>query len=112
MHKRNAVTLIELLIVVLILGALAAIVVPRITTSSQTAKENACASNIDIINSQIEMFFVNEGAYPATLAQITENDDYFPKGTPLCPLDGTYSLNTDSRAVCSHSGGAGGGCGG
>ena len=40
--KRKGVTLIELLIVVLILAALAAIAITRITGGAETAKANAC----------------------------------------------------------------------
>jgi prepilin-type N-terminal cleavage/methylation domain-containing protein len=48
-------TLVELLVVVLILGALAFIAIPRIGQSSTTAKKNACDTNVDLLNSQIEL---------------------------------------------------------
>jgi len=47
--------LVELLIVVLILGALAAIAIPAISAISGAAKVNVCSTNIDLLNRQIEM---------------------------------------------------------
>ncbi len=84
--KRKGVTLIELLIVVLILAALAAIAIPRISQSAQTAKANACWTNLDVINSTIEMYNADTGGYPANLTAITTDTDYFPDGEPKCPL--------------------------
>ncbi len=112
MSQKQGVTLVELLLVVLILGALAFIAIPRLTQTSQNAKENACQTNLDIINSQIEVYFVKTGAYPSEITQITENLNYFPDGAPGCPLGGTYSLNALNRAECDHSDGGGGGNGG
>ncbi|HBG28665.1 MAG: hypothetical protein A2Y10_11985 [Planctomycetes bacterium GWF2_41_51] len=103
--KRKGFTLIELLIVILILGALAAIAIPRITTSAGTAKENACATNIDLLNSQIELYAADkDGVYPASLGTLTGNKDYFPEGEPECPLKGKYSMDESTHRVsCSHT---------
>ena len=103
MNNRKGFTLVELLIVVLILGALAAIAIPRITASAYSAKEKACATNIDIMNSQIEFWAANnDGSYPVNLAAITGDDDYFPDGAPTCPLDGDYTLGANDRVTCDH----------
>ena len=110
MCYRKGVTLVELLLVILILGALTLIAVPRISQSGLSAKIRACNTNIDTINTQVELYWANTGTYPANITGVTQNLDYFPDGPPVCPLGGTYTLNDKHRAVCDHSEGQGGGC--
>ena len=58
-------TLVEILIVVVILGILAAIVVPQFTNASQDAIKGALASQLQTINSQVELYRVqNAGNLP------------------------------------------------
>jgi len=91
MRSKKGFTLVELMIVVLILGALAAIAIPRIMGGAAAARANACATNIDLINSQIELFNANTGSWPGNLQAVTQDTDYFPDGEPVCPVDGgTY----------------------
>ena len=87
MRSRKGFTLVELMIVVLILGALAAIAIPRIIGGAATAKANACATNIDLINSQLELYYSQNSAYPALLSDLTGDTSYFPDGPPVCPVD-------------------------
>ena len=102
--KKRGVTLIELLIVVVILAALAMIAIPRISASADNAKQNACDTNVDLINSAIEMYYVdNDGTWPAALADVTGSTTYFPDGAPECPLGGTYSMDSGTHRVsCDH----------
>ena len=88
MRGKKGFSLVELMIVVLILGALAAIAIPRIVGGSATAKANACATNIDLLNSQLELYNANTGGYPANLSTLTGNTAYFPDGAPVCPVTG------------------------
>lgn len=97
MRSRKGVTLIELMIVVLILGALAVIALPRIYGGSATAKINGCLTNVDLINTNMELYNANNNSYP-TLTVLFADANYFPDGTPICPYDGTtYALGSDNR---------------
>lgn len=59
-------TLVEILIVVVILGILAAIVVPQFTNASQDAIKGALSSQLQTINSQVELYRVqNAGTLPS-----------------------------------------------
>lgn len=79
------------MVVILIIGAIAAIIIPRIAGGSYSAKANCCKANIDTINSQIELYYTNTGSWPNNLKKVTKNTDYFPDGEPVCPITGkTY----------------------
>ena len=57
-YRRNnkGFTLVEILIVVIILGILAAIVIPQFTNASTDAKKNSLTSQLQTIRSQIELY--------------------------------------------------------
>ena len=58
MQVKRGFTLVEILIVVVILGILAAIVVPQFTQASTEAKLNSLCSNLQSLRSQIELYKV------------------------------------------------------
>ncbi len=56
MRAQHGFTLVEILIVVVILGILAAIVIPQFTQASTEAKTNSLASDLQSFRSQIELY--------------------------------------------------------
>jgi general secretion pathway protein G len=56
MRAKSGFTLVEILIVVVILGILAAIVIPQFTNASQEARESALVSDLQSVRSQIELY--------------------------------------------------------
>src|SRR3954468_16495662 len=76
-NRSKAFTLVEILIVVVILGILAAIVVPQFTNATQDAQTGNLRAQIKSLQNQIELFKARTNGYP-TLAQMTAN-----------PADGT-----------------------
>lgn len=54
--KNGGFTLVEILIVVVILGILAAIVIPQFTQASTEAREASLRSNLQSVRSQIELY--------------------------------------------------------
>lgn len=88
--SRKAFSLIELIIVILILGLLAAMVMPNLTSKGEEAKRDlVCIQMKSIYNGALDMFKVNNSTYPSTnegLEALISNPDsnkyqnYSPSG--------------------------------
>ena len=64
--KLNGFTLIELMVVVVILGILAAVVVPRVMDRPEQARITATKSNIRALQSAVDMYKLDNHNYPTT----------------------------------------------
>ena len=69
--KSRAFTLVEILIVVIILGILAAIVIPQFTNASNNARSSSVQSTLQTVRSQIELFKLQHSDTPPTATAIT-----------------------------------------
>jgi general secretion pathway protein G len=76
--SRKGFTLVEILIVVIILGILAAIVIPQFTSASQDARRSSLASTVQSVRSQIELYKLQHGD---TLPDLVTNWDPFTTKT-------------------------------
>jgi general secretion pathway protein G len=82
-------TLVEILIVVVILGILAAIVIPQFTNASETAKASSLVSQLQTIRSQIELYQVqHNGTYPTLASLQTGDPDQWTQLTTKTDVDG------------------------
>ncbi len=69
--KNKAFTLVEILIVVIILGILAAIVIPQFTEASTDARLSALQSDLQTVRSQLELYKVQHlENYPQQIAAV------------------------------------------
>ena len=68
MKAKRGFTLVEILIVVVILGILAAIVIPQFTQASTEAKTNSLMSDLQTLRSQIELYKVQHNDNPPDFA--------------------------------------------
>lgn len=122
--KKQAFTLIEILIVVILLGILAAIVIPQFTSASEQAQTSAVKSDLQTVRTQLELYKMRTvaeggggGSYPAgTAAEMltTLKDGGYLQAVPVNPFaaegadEWTYTPATgEFRAAAGPDGFAG-----
>lgn len=67
MSRKQAVTLIELLTVIAIIAILAAIIVPVLARAKNNAYRNSDIANMNAIRTALQLYRVDQGAYPPAL---------------------------------------------
>ena len=117
-RMQSGFTLVELLIVVIILGILAAVVIPQFNTAAAESKESALASNLATIRQAVELYKVqHDDNYPgsAIVNQLTMTTDasgstagtkygpYLRNSFPENPIDGSSTVSVESMAAPSGS---------
>ena len=91
MSNRKGFTLVELLVVVAIIGILAAIAVPRFTDASNSAKVAKIQADLRTIDSAIAVYYAKNKAYP-TAAQIVDAANGTLSSFPTPPTGATTTV--------------------
>jgi len=103
-NRKQGFTLVEIMIVVMIIGLLAAIALPGFARARQTAQANACINNLRQIESAKDQLAIETGLQTGAAApEMTALIPYL-KATPVCPLAGAsyvIGLIGNVRAGCS-----------
>ena len=95
MLRRKGFTLVEIMIVVAIIGLLAAIAIPNFVRARAQAQQQACIANLKQIEGATQVWLLDIAG--STLAAVVWADlvPNYIKRQPTCPGGGTYTINTD-----------------
>ncbi len=103
--NRKGFTLVEIMIVVAIIGLLAAIAIPNFVKARETAQANACINNMRQIESAKEQWALEKGKTTGDAIVADEVGLYIKGGMPTCPGGGTYTYGAVGTDItCSLSG--------
>jgi prepilin-type N-terminal cleavage/methylation domain-containing protein len=104
---RHAFTLVEIMIVVAIIGLLAAIAIPSFARARAKAQETVCTKNLRAIDGAKQMWAAEQRRIGT---DVPGDDDLFGSSRyittkPACPGSGTYAIGAvDTKASCSATG--------
>ena len=106
--KRAGFTLIEIMLIVSIIGLLAAIAIPRFLKARGTSQMNACINNLRQIDSATQTWAMENNKSGSDAVTSAAIQPYVNRGTgavwPVCPSGGTYAVSdVQTKPTCTKS---------
>jgi prepilin-type N-terminal cleavage/methylation domain-containing protein len=93
--KKSGFTLVEIMIVVAIIGLLAAIAIPNFVKARTTSQQNACINNLRQMDGAVQQYALENKLPPTGGYALTDLYPYIKLTTggalPACPAGGSYT---------------------
>jgi len=103
--KEQGFTLVEIMIVVAIIGLLAAIAIPNFVRARATAQTNSCIANLKQIDGAKQVWAIDTGQTETDVPGWGDLTPDYLKKTPACPTGGTYTIGAVSaNPSCDQAG--------
>ena len=97
---KKGFTLVEIMIVVAIIGLLAAVAIPNFMRARDTAQKNACVANLKQVDGAKTLWSLDTGS--SSTPGWTDLVTAYIKKTPSCPAGSSYTIgDLNSSPTCN-----------
>src|SRR5438445_1309759 len=100
LKRSDGFTLLELLIVIVIIGILALLIIPNITSAPKKARDTQRKTDLTAVRKGLEEYYVNNNSYPAGTDYTGMNADR--KSTRLTPVTPISRMPTTAISKNTH----------
>lgn len=103
--KKRGFTLVEIMIVVAIIGLLAAIAIPSFAKIRTESRKTDCANSVRLLRDATEQWAMANNKAGTATPLVDDLTPYLKNGIPLCKEGGTITLGTVAAGpTCSFAG--------
>ncbi len=98
--NRKGFTLIEMIFCISVILIILLLVIPNVTNKNSIVKDKGCEAQIEVVNSQILLYEIENGELPISISDLTSGDHpYLTEKQGICPNGKDISISDGQAYV-------------
>ena len=100
MKMNNGFTLIDMIFCISVILVILLLVIPNVTSKNRVVKEKSCDAQIEVVNSQIVLYEIENGELPTSISDLTSGEHpYLTEKQATCPSGLRISISDGQAYV-------------
>ena len=103
-NRRKGFTLVELVVVILVMGIVAAVAAPKMFDTANDARESSTKHSLTVVRNAIELYRTNTGKYPGEAGETDLKSDLVPYLQGPFPVSHMNGNDNTGSVTVTHTG--------